>query len=71
VFRYVFTPLDRAALRLSGGRLNLAPKVIPELLLTTTGRRSGQPRSTPVLYLKNGDRYVVVASNYGRERHPY
>jgi deazaflavin-dependent oxidoreductase (nitroreductase family) len=70
VFRYVFTPLDRAALRLTGGRLNLAPKVIPELLLTTTGRRSGQPRSTPVLYLKDGDRYVVVASNYGRERHP-
>jgi deazaflavin-dependent oxidoreductase (nitroreductase family) len=70
VFRYVFTPLDRAALRLTGGRLNLAPRVIPELLLTTTGRRTGQPRSTPVLYLRDGDRYVVVASNYGRERHP-
>jgi deazaflavin-dependent oxidoreductase (nitroreductase family) len=44
--------------------------VIPELLLTTTGRRSGQRRATPVLYLRDGDWYVVVASNYGRQHHP-
>ena len=70
VLRYVFIPLDRPALRVSGGRLSLAPKVIPELLLTTTGRRSGERRATPVLYLRDGQRYVVVASNYGGERHP-
>jgi deazaflavin-dependent oxidoreductase (nitroreductase family) len=70
VLRHVFTPLDRAALRLTGGRRGLAPRVIPELLLTTTGRRTGRPRSTPVLYLRDGTRYVVVGSNYGRDRHP-
>jgi deazaflavin-dependent oxidoreductase (nitroreductase family) len=40
------------------------------LLLTTTGRKSGQPRRTPVLYLEEGDDLVVVASNFGREHHP-
>ena len=40
------------------------------MVLTTTGRRTGRPRSTPVLYLDDGGSYVVVASNYGRRRHP-
>jgi deazaflavin-dependent oxidoreductase (nitroreductase family) len=70
VLRHVFTPLDRTALRLTGGRWSLAPRAVPELVLTTRGRRTGRPRSTPVLYLRDGDRYVVVASNYGRQRHP-
>ncbi|HEX2031530.1 MAG TPA: nitroreductase/quinone reductase family protein [Actinomycetota bacterium] len=70
VLRYLWTPLDRLALRLTGGRRGLAPKAIPELLLTTTGRRSGERRSTPVLFLEHGEGYAVVASNYGRRRHP-
>jgi deazaflavin-dependent oxidoreductase (nitroreductase family) len=70
VLRYVFTPLDRAVLKITGGRKSLAPRVIPEMLLHTTGRRSGERRSNPVLFLRDGDRYVVVASNYGRDRHP-
>ncbi|MBI4260971.1 MAG: nitroreductase family deazaflavin-dependent oxidoreductase [Actinobacteria bacterium] len=70
VLRYVWSPVDRLALRLSGGKRGIAPRAIPELLLTTTGRRSGQPRSNPVLYLRDGDSYVVVGSNYGRRGHP-
>jgi deazaflavin-dependent oxidoreductase (nitroreductase family) len=70
VLRYVFTPLDRTALRLTGGRWSLAPRAVPEMVLTTRGRRTGRPRPTPVLYLRDGDRSVVVASNYGRQRHP-
>jgi deazaflavin-dependent oxidoreductase (nitroreductase family) len=40
------------------------------LILTTTGRRSGDPRSTPLIYGKHGDDHVVVASKGGAEEHP-
>ncbi|HET8980703.1 MAG TPA: nitroreductase family deazaflavin-dependent oxidoreductase [Solirubrobacteraceae bacterium] len=40
------------------------------LILTTTGRRSGEPRSTPLIYGRDGDDYVVVASKGGDEDHP-
>ena len=40
------------------------------LLLTTTGRRSGRPRTTPMMFHRDGDRVLVVASNVGAPRHP-
>lgn len=40
------------------------------LLLTTTGRKSGQPRRTALIYQPYGDAYVVVASNGGSADHP-
>ncbi len=40
------------------------------LLLTTRGARSGQPRTAPVMYVMDGDRPVVFASNIGAPRHP-
>lgn len=40
------------------------------LILTTTGRRSHQQRSTPLIYQPDGDRYLVVASKGGAEHHP-
>lgn len=40
------------------------------LLLTTTGRRSGEPHTVPLLYLRDGERLVVIASYGGRPRHP-
>lgn len=40
------------------------------LILTTTGRRSGAPRSTPLIYGRDGDAYVVVASKGGDADHP-
>lgn len=42
----------------------------PLLYLTATGRRSGEPRTTPLLYARDGDALVVVASNWGRRSHP-
>jgi deazaflavin-dependent oxidoreductase (nitroreductase family) len=42
----------------------------PVALLTTTGRKTGQPRVSPLLYLRDGDRVVVVASHGGREKNP-
>jgi deazaflavin-dependent oxidoreductase (nitroreductase family) len=43
---------------------------VPTLILTTTGRRSGEPRSTPLIFGQDGDAYLVVASKGGSTRHP-
>lgn len=43
---------------------------VPILLLEHRGRRTGKLRTTPLVYLQDGDRYVVVASQAGRARHP-
>ena len=40
------------------------------LLLTTKGRRSGEPRTTPLIYERDGDDYVIVASKGGSSEHP-
>lgn len=40
------------------------------LLLTTTGRQSGEPRTTPLIYAQDGDRYVIVGSKGGAPEHP-
>lgn len=56
--------------RLSRGRLLGRIGDAPVLLLTTTGRRSGQPRTAPVVYLADGDRYVVIGSNAGNAKVP-
>ncbi|OHV56929.1 nitroreductase family deazaflavin-dependent oxidoreductase [Pseudofrankia sp. BMG5.36] len=43
---------------------------VPTLLLTTIGRRSGQPRRTALIYSQDGDDYLVVASKGGAQAHP-
>ena len=40
------------------------------VLLTTTGRRSGEPRTTPLMFHRDGDRVLVIASNIGAPTHP-
>jgi deazaflavin-dependent oxidoreductase (nitroreductase family) len=42
----------------------------PVLLLTTTGRRTGQSWTVPLLYQPDGDRWVIIASNGGNAKHP-
>jgi deazaflavin-dependent oxidoreductase (nitroreductase family) len=56
--------------RISGGRLGARIGDAPVLLLTTTGRKSGQARTAPVVYLADGERYVVIGSNAGNDRVP-
>src|ERR1700744_1138405 len=43
---------------------------IPVALLTTTGRKSGQPRISPLYFLRDGDRVIVAASKGGAEKNP-
>lgn len=70
LIRHIAQPIDRALLPLTRGRLTISRLVYPTLLLTTTGARSGQPRSTPLIYFRDGERIVLVASNFGERRHP-
>lgn len=44
--------------------------MVPTLLLTTTGRKSGEPLTLPLIYGRDGDAYVVVASKGGAPAHP-
>lgn len=46
------------------------PGVLPTLLLTTIGRKSGEPRDLPLIYGTHGDSYVVIASKGGMPTHP-
>lgn len=59
-------PLYRA----SGGRLGGRVGKGPVLLLTTTGRKSGQQRTAPVLYIEDKGRFVVINTNAGNTRIP-
>lgn len=68
---HVLSPMDRWLFPRFHGRLvSVGPQVLPGLMLTTTGRRSGRARSTPLLYLERADDVVVVASNWGQRDHP-
>ena len=45
-------------------------KPVPVCLLTTTGRKTGEPRTVPLLCLRDGDAVVLIASQGGRKNHP-
>jgi deazaflavin-dependent oxidoreductase (nitroreductase family) len=64
--------LDRAVYRLTRGRATFVSLVtgLPIVMLTTTGAKSGRRRTLPLVALPNGDRMVIIASNYGQERNP-
>lgn len=72
LFARILDRIDRPIHRLTGGRHTLASLVsgLPVAILTTTGARSGLPRSVPVLGLPTPDGLAVIASNFGQERHP-
>jgi deazaflavin-dependent oxidoreductase (nitroreductase family) len=61
--------LDPPLLRLTGGRVSSVYPV-PIMLLTTTGAKTGQPRTLPLLYITDGDAIILIASNYGKTSHP-
>jgi deazaflavin-dependent oxidoreductase (nitroreductase family) len=56
--------------RISRGKIWKNMLGMPVLLLTTSGRKSGQPRTTPVVYLRDDDDYLIAASKGGSASHP-
>jgi deazaflavin-dependent oxidoreductase (nitroreductase family) len=65
----LLVPADRLVARISRGHV-VALGLVPSLLLTTTGRRSGRPHRSPLLFVRDGDAFVVVGSNWGRQSPP-
>ncbi|WP_346052554.1 nitroreductase/quinone reductase family protein [Amycolatopsis dongchuanensis] len=67
----VVPPLDKRLYRLTGGRVSLLGLAsLPSMRLTTIGRKSGLERSVNLLYFPYGDRYVLIASNWGKPDDP-
>ncbi len=72
MFAHLLHRIDRPVYRLSGGRHTFASLVsgLDVVMLTTTGARSGQRRTVPVLGLPTADGLAVIASNFGQAKHP-
>ncbi|MGH3827722.1 MAG: nitroreductase family deazaflavin-dependent oxidoreductase [Pseudonocardiaceae bacterium] len=64
--------LDNIVHRITAGRTTFTGLVtgLPVVMLTTTGAKSGQPRTVPLLGLRDEGHVIVIASSYGRSRHP-
>ena len=62
-------PVDRFVTRVTKGRI-IAYGFLPSLILTTVGRKSGQPREQPLGYVPDGGGFVVIGSNWGQAAHP-
>ncbi|MFD8388481.1 nitroreductase family deazaflavin-dependent oxidoreductase [Streptomyces sp. NPDC059680] len=69
---HVIPALDRAVHRLTRGRYLLSTRMLPGVVLTTTGARSGLPRRTPLACMpqEEGKSWLLAGSNFGRPGHP-
>lgn len=63
-------PMDRLASKLSGGRFMVSRMMLPCAVVTTTGRKSGQQRETPLASVPLDGVLYVVGSNFGKPQHP-
>jgi deazaflavin-dependent oxidoreductase (nitroreductase family) len=72
LYARILPPTDRFVSRITGHTMTFAGLVtgLQVLLLTTTGAKTGTQRAQPVLYLREGDDFVVIASNWGQEHNP-
>jgi len=69
-FVELFWKIHPRLYRWSGGRIGARMMNMPILLLTTTGRKSGQGRTCALMYLPAEHNFVVIASYLGEPRHP-
>lgn len=69
--RTVLLPIDDRLMRRSRGRLSIVGSpAMRVLVLTSTGHKSGRPRDTPLTYIRDGHRLLVLGSNLGQPHHP-
>ncbi len=66
---HVASRIDPPLLRLTRGRF-ATTGILPLVLLTVRGRKSGEPRTVPLVYFTDGDDVVLVASSFGRASNP-
>jgi len=62
--------VDPALMRMTRGRINLGGNVLPTLLLTVRGRKTGTERTVPLVYFSDGDDVILMASSFGRPKLP-
>jgi deazaflavin-dependent oxidoreductase (nitroreductase family) len=72
VFQRTLYPIDRLLFRWTNGRLTVPGLVagLPIIMLTTTGRKSGEPRTMPLVGVPVGDDVAVIGTNYGQQHTP-
>ncbi len=70
IFTRAFVRTNAALFQFTGGRLGSRLGAQSVLLLQTVGRKTGKAYATPLAYFRDGERYLVVASNWGSEKHP-
>jgi deazaflavin-dependent oxidoreductase (nitroreductase family) len=70
VLTRAFVRTNAVLFQLTAGRLGSQMGKQTVLLLHTVGRKSGKAYSTPLSYYRDGNRYLIVASNWGQEKHP-
>jgi deazaflavin-dependent oxidoreductase (nitroreductase family) len=64
--------IDRFLMSLTNSRYSVAGLLagVPVITLTTTGAKSGRPRTVPLLGIPDGEKMILIASNWGQGRHP-
>ena len=69
---HLIPALDRAVHRLTRGKVLLSAQMLPGVILTSTGARSGLPRRTPLACMPEdgGRSWILIGSNFGRDGHP-
>jgi deazaflavin-dependent oxidoreductase (nitroreductase family) len=72
IFRPIAHHLDRLVAKLTGGRTSFTgiASGVPAVILTTTGAKSGEPRTVAVFGIPHPDGLGLIASNFGGEKHP-
>jgi deazaflavin-dependent oxidoreductase (nitroreductase family) len=62
-------PLDKAMAKLTGGRV-VALGLVPSLRIITIGKKSGQERLQPLIYVPDGKNVILIGSNWGGPKNP-
>ena len=66
----LFMKLQVFVFRLTHGKGMAFMRGMPILLLNSVGRKTGKKRATPLMYLRDGENYVIIASNNGSDKNP-
>ncbi|MCB0916549.1 MAG: nitroreductase family deazaflavin-dependent oxidoreductase [Actinobacteria bacterium] len=70
IYRRLGPKIDPTVSRIRDGAVMRSLYGLPGMVLHTTGAKSGQPRSNPLLYARDGDDFIVVGTNFGQLKHP-
>jgi deazaflavin-dependent oxidoreductase (nitroreductase family) len=70
IYRRLGPAIDPWVLRRAQGRIVSRVYGLPILLLSTIGRRSGEARVSPLVYVRDGRDFAVVGTNFGQHQHP-